>query len=258
MDADSGSEKPNTSTKAGTSGFKYVGSVRKKSERESLKGVECKPCKKFYDVVLPGAGNNSNNDKQNICSEHHNGVSRHRYRVFLELWLSISNASPSRVEELKTKKILVRDVETDDTFDVLLWSMWDLIPMMISLIPLENVRENLGKVMKEDQTNSPKPVPINLRLDNSDDETQDMDVDGGLEKLNTSTKAGTSGFLSMLKQYERNLRESLKGVECKQCKKFYDVVLPSAGNNSNNDNPNICSEHHNGVSRHRYRVLIEL
>ncbi|KAL0295297.1 UNVERIFIED_CONTAM: hypothetical protein Sradi_6842900 [Sesamum radiatum] len=77
--------------------------------------------------------------------------------------------------------------------------------MMISLIPLENVRENLGKVMKEDQTN-PKPVPINLRLDNSDDETQDMDVDGGPEKLNTSTKAGTSGFLSMLKQYERNLR----------------------------------------------------
>ncbi|KAK4381140.1 protein gamma response 1 [Sesamum angolense] len=105
--------------------------------------------------------------------------------------------------------------------------------------------------MKEDQTNSPKPVPINLRLDNSDDETRDMDVDGGPEKLNTSTKAGTSSFLSMLKTVrKKSERESLKGVECKQCKKFYDVVLPSAGNNSNNDNPNICSEHHNGVCTH--------
>ncbi|KAL0425589.1 UNVERIFIED_CONTAM: protein gamma response 1 [Sesamum radiatum] len=50
--------------------------------------------------------------------------------------------------------------------------------------PLENVRENLGKVMKEDPTNSLKPVPINMRLDNSDDETQDMDADGGPEKPN--------------------------------------------------------------------------
>ncbi|KAL0420913.1 UNVERIFIED_CONTAM: Pentatricopeptide repeat-containing protein, mitochondrial [Sesamum latifolium] len=56
--------------------------------------------------------------------------------------------------------------------------------------PLENVSENLGKVMEEDQTNSPKLVPINMRLDNSDDETQDMDVDGGQENPNTPTKAG--------------------------------------------------------------------
>ncbi|XP_011087376.1 protein gamma response 1 isoform X1 [Sesamum indicum] len=119
--------------------------------------------------------------------------------------------------------------------------------------PLENVRENLGKVMKEDPTNSPKLVPVNMRLDNSDDETQDMDADGGPEKPNTSTKAGTLGFKYVESVRKKSERESLKGVECKQCKKFYDVVLPGAGNNSNNDKQNIRCEHHNGVSRHRYR-----
>ncbi|KAK4411038.1 protein gamma response 1 [Sesamum angolense] len=120
--------------------------------------------------------------------------------------------------------------------------------------PLENVRENLGKVMKEDPTNSLKPVPINMRLDNSDDETQDMDADGGPEKPKTSTKAGTSGFKYVESvRRKKSERESLKGVECKQCKKFYDAVLPGAGNNSNNDKQNIRCEHHNGVSRHRYK-----
>ncbi|KAL0379900.1 UNVERIFIED_CONTAM: protein gamma response 1 [Sesamum angustifolium] len=119
--------------------------------------------------------------------------------------------------------------------------------------PLENVRENLGKVIKEDPTNSLKPVPIKLRLDNSDDETQDMDADGGPEKPKTSTKAGTSGFKYVESVRKKSEREGLKGVECKQCKKFYDAVLPGAGNNSNNDKQNIRCEHHNGVSRHRYR-----
>ncbi|RLM54303.1 protein gamma response 1 [Panicum miliaceum] len=61
--------------------FKYRESVRKKADRENLKGVECKQCKKFYDAVLPddrangdGAGSTS------LRCEHHDGVSRHRYR----------------------------------------------------------------------------------------------------------------------------------------------------------------------------------
>ncbi|ESQ45294.1 hypothetical protein EUTSA_v10010216mg [Eutrema salsugineum] len=57
-------------------GFKHVESVRKKAERENLKGIECKQCKKFYDAVLP---ENEGNGKSLRC-EHHEGVSRHRYK----------------------------------------------------------------------------------------------------------------------------------------------------------------------------------
>lgn len=56
--------------------FKHVESVRKKSERENLKGMECKQCKKFYDAVHP---ENDGNSKSLKC-EHHEGVSRHRYK----------------------------------------------------------------------------------------------------------------------------------------------------------------------------------
>ncbi|WOK92587.1 protein gamma response 1 isoform X2 [Canna indica] len=59
-------------------GFKYVEPVRKKAERENLKGVECQQCKKFYDAVLPGGDNNPN--QMNRRCEHHDAVSRHRYR----------------------------------------------------------------------------------------------------------------------------------------------------------------------------------
>ncbi|XP_047319457.1 protein gamma response 1 [Impatiens glandulifera] len=56
--------------------FKFVEPVRKKADRENLKGIECKQCKKFYDAVLNGDENN----KQELRCEHHDGVSRHRYR----------------------------------------------------------------------------------------------------------------------------------------------------------------------------------
>lgn len=52
-------------------------SVRKKAERENLKGIECKQCKKFYDAVHPEE--NEGNGK-NLRCEHHEGVSRHRYK----------------------------------------------------------------------------------------------------------------------------------------------------------------------------------
>lgn len=59
-------------------GFKYVEPVRKKTERENLRGVECKQCKKFYDAVLPDDG--TDNGQKTMRCEHHDGVSRHRYR----------------------------------------------------------------------------------------------------------------------------------------------------------------------------------
>ncbi|XP_010913939.1 protein gamma response 1 [Elaeis guineensis] len=63
-------------------GFKYVEPVRKKAERENLKGVECKQCKKFYDAILPDGsrGKGSGMDTTSMHCEHHDGVSRHRYR----------------------------------------------------------------------------------------------------------------------------------------------------------------------------------
>lgn len=61
--------------KCGT-GYKYIEPVRKKADREALKGVECNQCKKFYDAVrMEGA-----EVAGDISCEHHNDVSRHRYR----------------------------------------------------------------------------------------------------------------------------------------------------------------------------------
>ncbi|KAL5225992.1 hypothetical protein ABZP36_012631 [Zizania latifolia] len=62
-------------------GFKYTEPIRKKADRENLKGVECKQCKKFYDAVLPdGRSNGDGVDSTSMRCEHHDGVSRHRYR----------------------------------------------------------------------------------------------------------------------------------------------------------------------------------
>ncbi|KAF5198583.1 gamma response [Thalictrum thalictroides] len=67
-------------TRTGDRGFKYVEPVRKKSDRENLKGFECKQCKKFYDAVIPDKGKNADNNNTNFCCEHHEGVSRHRFK----------------------------------------------------------------------------------------------------------------------------------------------------------------------------------
>uniref|UniRef100_J3MFT9 DNA endonuclease activator Ctp1 C-terminal domain-containing protein n=1 Tax=Oryza brachyantha TaxID=4533 RepID=J3MFT9_ORYBR len=62
-------------------GFKYTEPVRKKADREDLKGVECKQCKKFYDAVLPdGRANGDGANSTSMRCEHQDGVSRHRYR----------------------------------------------------------------------------------------------------------------------------------------------------------------------------------
>lgn len=74
-------QKQSSITVANKKSFKYVEPVRKKAERENLKGVECKQCRKFYDAVLPNAdGKDADSSKQNFRCEHLDGVSRHRYR----------------------------------------------------------------------------------------------------------------------------------------------------------------------------------
>ncbi|KAL4193390.1 hypothetical protein AMTRI_Chr06g176650 [Amborella trichopoda] len=63
-----------TTTRELNRGYKYVEPVRKKEEREALKGAECNQCKKFYDAILP----NGNSDI--VRCEHRDVGSRHRYR----------------------------------------------------------------------------------------------------------------------------------------------------------------------------------
>ncbi|KAL9175615.1 hypothetical protein ABFS82_02G122500 [Erythranthe guttata] len=119
--------------------------------------------------------------------------------------------------------------------------------------PLENVRGNLGKMAKQNIPEVSKPSPVDTTLDNS--ETQDMDADAEREMMRTSPppKTGASGFKYVEPVRKKFMRDNLKGVECKQCKKFYDAVLPGAGGENSKQN-NRC-EHHEGVSRHRYRRL---
>lgn len=50
---------------------------------------------------------------------------------------------------------------------------------------------------------------------------------------------------------KKDEREKLQGVECNQCKKFYDAVLTNNGSGA----VSARCEHHNAVSRHRYRYV---
>ncbi|KAI4379298.1 hypothetical protein MLD38_005616 [Melastoma candidum] len=75
---------------AGDECFKFIAPVRKKDEREHLKGIECRQCKKFFDAL----SDRESKDSRILHCEHHDGVSRHRYghvppltRRILEHWL---------------------------------------------------------------------------------------------------------------------------------------------------------------------------
>ncbi|KAG6393226.1 hypothetical protein SASPL_147462 [Salvia splendens] len=104
--------------------------------------------------------------------------------------------------------------------------------------PLKNVRDNLRKAVKVVCPDSTKSSVV---IDESDDQTQNIEADA------KSNKPRTSGFKYVEPVRKKSDRGNLKGVECRQCKKFYDAVLPGAG-----ETPRRC-EHHEGVSRHRYR-----
>ncbi|KAI4329498.1 hypothetical protein MLD38_027881 [Melastoma candidum] len=60
---------------AGDECFKFIAPVRKKDEREHLKGIECRQCKKFFDAL----SDRESKDGRILHCEHHDGVSRHRY-----------------------------------------------------------------------------------------------------------------------------------------------------------------------------------
>lgn len=121
--------------------------------------------------------------------------------------------------------------------------------------PLENIRGNLGKVMKDGVQNHVKPNSNDKKVENSDDETQDMNIDNDPKKkeMQPPTRSGATGFKYIEPVRKKSERENLKGVECLQCKKFYDAVLPGDDKESNGNRQNLRCEHHDGVSRHRYR-----
>ncbi|KAL3348523.1 hypothetical protein AABB24_021940 [Solanum stoloniferum] len=121
--------------------------------------------------------------------------------------------------------------------------------------PLENIRGNLGKVMKDEVQNRANPNSKDKKIDDSDDETQDMNIDNDPKKqeMLPPARSGATGYKYIEPVRKKTERENLKGVECLQCKKFYDAVLPGEDKESNGNRQNLRCEHHDGVSRHRYR-----
>ncbi|KAJ6385342.1 hypothetical protein OIU77_028505 [Salix suchowensis] len=125
--------------------------------------------------------------------------------------------------------------------------------------PLENLRADLDKAMKE-EVHDPHVVAKrekNMVPGGSDDETQNTNVDRSLgEQLMPVPTGGKRGFKYVEPVRKKAERQNLKGVECKQCKKFYDAVLPNNGGKSADGyKQNVRCEHHDGVSRHRYRYV---
>ncbi|XP_004136114.1 protein gamma response 1 isoform X3 [Cucumis sativus] len=128
--------------------------------------------------------------------------------------------------------------------------------------PLENIRENLNNPVKDRVKDLPLPEVVvkNIDMDVSDDETQDLNVVNPQQhqkQMPISVTGNRGGGIKFVEPVRKKAdRQNLKGVECKQCKKFYDAVLPNDGNEeTNGDKPCLRCEHHDGVSRHRYRYV---
>lgn len=124
--------------------------------------------------------------------------------------------------------------------------------------PYENIRGNLmHKAIKDNLHDIPaQRVPKDMDSDSLNDETQDMQAECGSKKHASSSRPGPKGFKYVEPVRKKSEREILNGIECKQCKKFYDAVLSDAvGKNGEVEKQNFRCEHHDGVSRHRYRFV---
>ncbi|XVE76696.1 hypothetical protein DITRI_Ditri13aG0002100 [Diplodiscus trichospermus] len=119
--------------------------------------------------------------------------------------------------------------------------------------PLENIRGNLKKATKE-EVDDDLPVPEDMNVDRSDDETQDVSVDKRPQKQEILFQAADKGSFKYVEPVRKKAeREKLKGFECNQCKKFYDAVLNKGDEEKEEHKKNFRCEHHEGVSRHRYK-----
>lgn len=123
--------------------------------------------------------------------------------------------------------------------------------------PFENVKRNLNAAANEEHQDSPAHNMKEIDRSFSDDETQDMNVDPCPKKQQVvAPSAGKQSFKFVEPVRRKAERENLKGIECRQCKKFYDAVLPDDESKDNDNNKrNFRCEHHDGVSRHRYKYV---
>ncbi|MFQ6667329.1 hypothetical protein Gotur_033392 [Gossypium turneri] len=120
--------------------------------------------------------------------------------------------------------------------------------------PLENIRGNLEKAMKK-EAGDPL-VQDDMNVDSSDDETHDVSVDKKQQKQETPFQMVDKGSFKYVEPVRKKAeREKLKGYECNQCKKFYDAVLSKGAEGNEDHNKNFRCEHHDGVSRHRYKYV---
>ncbi|XP_042492075.1 protein gamma response 1 [Macadamia integrifolia] len=124
--------------------------------------------------------------------------------------------------------------------------------------PMENIKANLNMASKGEIPDFPVPAPDGMDPESSDDETQDIHVDPAPKRHQISTRNPEEKKFKYVEPVRKKAeREKLKGIECKQCKKFYDAVLPD-GEGLGTDNISTRSfrcEHHDGVSRHRYKYI---
>ncbi|GAU33126.1 hypothetical protein TSUD_363270 [Trifolium subterraneum] len=120
--------------------------------------------------------------------------------------------------------------------------------------PLENIRDNLNKDLNKEDL--PQAVQEDISMNSSDDETQDLNAKSSPQKKQSSiTVANKRSFKYIEPVRKKAERDNLKGVDCKQCRKFYEAVLPNADGKDPDGKQNIRCEHHDGVSRHRYRYV---
>ncbi|KAL4363904.1 hypothetical protein GQ457_04G023840 [Hibiscus cannabinus] len=120
--------------------------------------------------------------------------------------------------------------------------------------PLENIRGNLEKAMKKEAGDP--PVPEDMNIDSSDDDTHDVSVDKRLQKQAMPIQIVDKGSFKYVEPVRKQAeREKLKGFECNQCKKFYDAVLNKREEGNEDHNNSFRCEHHDGVSRHRYKYV---
>ncbi|GAV72747.1 SAE2 domain-containing protein [Cephalotus follicularis] len=124
-------------------------------------------------------------------------------------------------------------------------------------IPFDNIRGNLNKALEEEADVFPAPVPNGMNVDSSDDVTQDLNLHPSLQQKQAAVRvAGKSSFKYTEPVRKKAERENLKGIQCKQCEKFYDAVLPNkGGKDADGNKQKFRCEHHDGVSRHRYRFV---
>ncbi|XP_021723090.1 protein gamma response 1-like [Chenopodium quinoa] len=118
--------------------------------------------------------------------------------------------------------------------------------------PYEDIRGNLHKSVKASLRDVPAVYPKDT---DSDDETQDMRAESAPKRQQLQAPRsgdGSKGFKYVEPVRKKAERENLNGIECKQCKKFYDAVLSNAKDGEVDGHKFWC-EHHEGVSRHRYR-----